>query len=362
MPKRAIICVLEPWKYLDQFDDYSIMLVDPNTTPARKKYLMDSSDWSLMLDDTGIVDRDGGDYPNEAVVMYTSGTTGDSKICGFQQHQLDRVIKQIIQDYDLSVNDRYASVMPMWHGHGLMFMLVARTVGMEILPTHIKNSDDIQRFQPTFITAIPDIAKMFAKIDLKNLRFIRTASQALPDATFHMLQEKFHVPIVEAFGMTESCSHCFTNPLHGKQKPGSIGLPSNIEARIDHRQHLWLRGPQAYYDDWFDTGDLATQDDDGYFKILGRSIDRINVRGYKIDPLSIENQLYNQFADLQECAVFGKDWLKCLIVGNVSLDHVRKFLESLGSACRPRFLQSCEHIPKNANGKINRSLLDEIFK
>jgi len=362
MTKRAVICVTDPWKYLDQFSEYSIMLVDPNGPPARKKYLFESSDWSVMLDENGISYRNGGDYPEEFVVMYTSGTTGDSKICGFKKHQVDLVVNRMIQDYNITANDRYASIMPIWHGHGLLFMLATQAAGVEVIHTHIRNIDEIEKFQPTFVTAIPDIAKLFSKIDLKNLRFIRTASQALPDATFHMLHERFRVPVVEAFGMTESCSHCFTNPLHGKQKPGSIGLPSGVEARIDQHQHLWLRGTQAYYPDWFDTGDLATQDDDGYFKILGRSVDRINVRGYKIDPLSIENQLYNRFPELQECAVFGRDWLKCLVVGDVSLDEVKQFLESLGSACRPKFLQLQESIPKNANGKISRFMLDQMFE
>lgn len=362
MTKRAVICVTDPWKHLDQFSDHSIMIVDPNGPPARKQYLLDSADWSVMLDDRGISYRDGRDYPEEFMVMYTSGTTGDSRLCGFKKNQVDLVIDRMIKDYELTSNDRYASIMPIWHGHGLLFMLATRTAGVETIHTHIRNTDEIEKFQPTFVTAIPDIAKLFSKLDLKNLRFVRTASQALPDATFHMLHEKFRVPVVEAFGMTESCSHCFTNPLRGKQKPGSIGLPSGIEARIDQQQHLWLRGPQAYYSDWFDTGDLASQDDEGYFKILGRSIDRINVRGYKIDPLSIENHLYNQFPELQECAVFGRDWLKCLVVGDVSLPQVKKFLESLGGACRPRFLESIDVIPKNANGKVSRTLLDQMFE
>jgi acyl-coenzyme A synthetase/AMP-(fatty) acid ligase len=67
--------------------------------------------------------------------------------------------------------------------------------------------------------------------------------------------------------------------------------------------------------DWLDTGDLAEQDEAGYFRILGRSVDRINVRGYKLDPLSLENKLYAAFPELKELAVFGTDSVKCIYNG-----------------------------------------------
>jgi acyl-coenzyme A synthetase/AMP-(fatty) acid ligase len=142
---------------------------------------------------------------------------------------------------------------------------------------------------------------------------------------------------------------------------GTIGLPSGIEFRIDDQQHLYIHGPATFYSDWFDTGDLADQDNRGYVRILGRSIDRINIKGYKIDPLSIENQLYNEFKDIKEVAVFGSDRLKCVYVGDVDLHKVSAFLVSLGTACRPKLLQRIDEIPKNTVGKISRSSLNQRF-
>ena len=359
--KRAVICVSDPWRYMDQFPDHSLMLLNPNATAARNQYLLDSADWSVLLTDQGIRHRDGGDYPDEKLVMYTSGTTGDSKLFGFRQDQIDRVVGHIISDYGLTANDRYASIMPIWHAHGLLFMLATQRIGCEIRFTSIKTATEIEKLQPTFVTAIPDLVKFISRLDLKNLRFVRTASQSLPIHIYGMLKKRFRVPVVEAFGMTESCSHCFTNPLHSEQRVGTIGLPSGIEFRIDDQQHLWIRGPATYYPDWFDTGDLAEQDDRGYVRILGRSIDRINVKGYKIDPLSIENQLYNEFEDIKEVAVFGRDRLKCVYVGDVDLHKVSAFLVFLGTACRPKLLQRIDEIPKNTVGKISRSLLDQHF-
>jgi hypothetical protein len=52
--KRAVICVSDPWRYMDQFPDHSLMLLNPNATAARNQYLLDSADWSVMLTDQGI--------------------------------------------------------------------------------------------------------------------------------------------------------------------------------------------------------------------------------------------------------------------------------------------------------------------
>jgi acyl-coenzyme A synthetase/AMP-(fatty) acid ligase len=361
MPKRAVICVPDPWNYLDQFPDHSIMFLNPSASQVRNQWLLDQSDWSIMLDSNGVRHREGRDFPDEKIVMYTSGTTGDSRIYGFTASQVQSVVDRIIQDYEITDRDRYASIMPVWHAHGLLFMLAARESGCEIQIADPKNLESLEQFQPTFLTAIPDIARLFVRFELDHLRFIRTASQALTDAVYQSLKDRFRVPVIEAFGMTESCSHCFTNPLQGEQRVGTIGLPSGIEARIDDQQHLWISGPSIHTTAWFDTGDLASQDPAGYFRILGRSLDRINVRGYKIDPLSVENQLYNRFPEIRECAVFGRDRLKCIVVGEADLDQVRHFLSSLAEACRPRLLVTVDSVPKNANGKISRSLLDSMY-
>jgi long-subunit acyl-CoA synthetase (AMP-forming) len=70
--------------------------------------------------------------------------------------------------------------------------------------------------------------------------------------------------VIEAFGMTEAMSHCFTNPLEGPQRMGTVGLPDGIEAKIDENNHLHIKGFNVAYDDWYDTGDLAEIDEMGY--------------------------------------------------------------------------------------------------
>lgn len=359
--KRAAICVANPWDYIPRYEkDYSILLINPNATPARNQYLLKHADWSVLVTESGEQHRSGGTYPTEKLFWYTSGTTGDSKFYSFSQAQLDHVCQQIIKEYNLTVNDRYASVMPLWHAHGQMFYWVSQAVGFETVFVPVDRLSTLHTYQPTFITAIPDILKAVMKQKFDSLRFVRSASAALPNTLYTEMKERFGVPVVESFGMTETCSHCFTNPLYGEQRAGTVGLPSGIEARIENNR-LFVAGPAVARSGWIDTGDLAEQDSAGYYRILGRAQDRINVRGYKLDPLSLENQLREQLPDLNELAIFGTDSVKCVYSGTATPQQVSQALTALGTHCRPSMIKQLVEIPKNASGKISRTQLDSIY-
>jgi acyl-coenzyme A synthetase/AMP-(fatty) acid ligase len=358
--KRAVLCVPDPENYIDQLDDYSIMIVNPKNTPARLGYLLDRADWSLLITNQGEQHRAGGNYENERVLWYTSGTTGDSKFCSFTQSQLDRASDNIIQEYALDVNDRYVSVMGLWHAHGQGMFWATRRAGCETHFLDPTNLRPMSGHSPTFISAIPDILKTISRFDFDRLRFIRSASAAMPDNLYQQLKSKFDIPVVEAFGMTEALSHCFTNPLYGEQRAGTVGLPSGIDARRVDGQ-LWIQGPSVFTTEWYNTGDLAEQDEQGYYRILGRSVDQINIKGYKLNPVSIEYQLLRALPDIVECAVFGQDRVKCLYQGAVDPKQVIDVLTGLAPQCRPRVLLQVDTIPRNPIGKVSRSMLDSMY-
>ena len=359
--KRAVICVANPWDYIPKYEhQYSIMVVNPTSTPDRLQYLLDSADWSVLVTSTGEEYRDGKDYPGEKVFWYTSGTTGDSKFCSFAQHQVDHVCDRMIESYDITANDRYVSVMPLWHAHGQMLYWLSRRVGMETTFLPITKLATLHTYHPTFLSAIPDILKAAMKQDLSSLRFVRSASSALPTQLYTIMKEAFQVPILESFGMTETCSHCFTNPLHGEQRIGTIGVPNGVEADIKDGR-LMVRGTSVAHDGWFDTGDLVERDVVGYYKILGRVQDRINVRGFKLNPLSLENQIHAMLPDLNELAIFGTDSVKCVYSGPYTDRQVADALNTLGQYCRPSLVKQLVEIPKNNAGKISRTLLSSIY-
>jgi long-chain acyl-CoA synthetase len=358
--KRVVICASDPWKYIPLYKGYSLMVVNPAETEERKQYLLDSADWSLLVTDHGEVERDGADYVGEYLVLYTSGTTGNSKFFGFTKQQVEHVAESIASDYELTPNDRYLSVMPLWHAHGMLMYQTAQYIGFEVKFVKMPDLKNKIDFQPTWLSAIPDIVKLLTKQSFEHLRFVRTASIALPDHLYNTFKEQFKVPVLEAFGMTETCSHCFTNPLYGKQRIGTVGLTSGVEAKIvDHR--LYLRGPSVYKQDWIDTGDLAKQDDAGYYQILGRADDRINIRGFKIDPLTVETALYNKFANIGEVYIFGSNKVSCVYTGDVDPAIVRKELTAISVHCTPRQVERVDSVPRNGAGKVSRKVLTNLY-
>jgi acyl-coenzyme A synthetase/AMP-(fatty) acid ligase len=358
--KRAVLCVSNPWDYYDQLQDWSVMTVNPNNTPARQKYLLDHSDWSMKITASGVEYRDGRDHPGEKMLAYTSGTTGDSKFYSFSQTQIDHCVDTICQAYNLNANDRYVGIMPLWHAHGQAFYWATKKAQCETHFISVANLRLMPDYHPTFVTAIPDLLKTIGQLKFDSLRFIRSASSAMPDWLYKDLRERFQIPIIEAFGMTEAYSHCFTNPLHGEQRLGTVGLPSGIEAYIDNG-HLLIRGPGVYCQGWIDTGDLAKQDSAGYYQVLGRSVDRINVKGYKFDPVSLEQQLIQLLPEIKECVIFGREKINCLYTGSVTQDQIRLAMRKIHPFCRVSFLNLVDSIPLSPNGKISRTWLKEKF-
>lgn len=358
--KRAVLNVKNPQDYINDLKDYSIMIVNPDSTDSRLRYLLEKADYSLLITDAGSTVRNGSDYGNERVLWYTSGTTGDSKFCSFTQEQLDLQSHKICAAYNITHNDRYASIMSLWHAHGQGFYWATQLAGCETQFITMKNIKSMPAFCPTFITAIPDVLKAVGHFNFNDLRFIRSASAPLSNQLYQNLKDKFSVPIIEAFGMTEALSHCFTNPLYGEQRVGTIGLPDGIEADIvDGR--LYIRGPCVVTPGWYDTGDLADRDDLGYYRILGRHRDQINVRGIKINPVSVEKQLQQAIPSIGSCVVFGNNHLKCLYTGSCTPVEIRNFLISLGGHCRPVVLEQVSELPVSPSGKISRMWLNERY-
>jgi acyl-coenzyme A synthetase/AMP-(fatty) acid ligase len=114
-------------------------------------------------------------------------------------------------------------------------------------------------------------------------------------------------------------------------------------------------------DDWFDTGDLAEQDSAGYYRILGRSVDQLNIKGKKFNPSSLESQLLREFPQIKECVIFGVHELNCLYVGQGDAKEIQKFLFGLDSHLRLALLENVEEIPLKYPGKISRSYLKAMY-
>ena len=360
--KRVVLAVPDPWNYLDRFPEYSMAIINPDSGRERKQYLLDNLDWSLLITPNDEQYRDGGNYNNEQITIYTSGTTGDSKFFSYSTAQVQHVVDNIIASYEFTANDRFLSVMPLWHGHGHILNLVAAKVNMQVRHVRLPDLKKQIEFSPTWVSAIPDLLRVMVRTQkFPDLRFVRSASSALPNQLYNDLKSWSRRPVIEAFGMTEACSHCFTNPLHGEQRIGTVGLPSGIDARIVNGL-LEIQGPSVCMPGWFATGDIADRDHNGYYRIIGRLKDRIDMREYKIDPLSIENQLYNIVPEITQIAVFGTNRIMCVYTGSATEQQVRQAINSIDLHCNPRLVKQVDSIPVNNAGKVSRSMLTEFYQ
>jgi acyl-coenzyme A synthetase/AMP-(fatty) acid ligase len=121
-----------------------------------------------------------------------------------------------------------------------------------------------------------------------------------------------------------------------------------------------LRGDACANPGWFDTGDLAVQDEKGYYKWLGRSDDMIRSREVMINPNTIEKLLLENIVGLKECAIFGKNSLNCMYVGDCTNKSIQKFLLSLGPHCKAAKIIKVDSIPLNGI-KVSRNFLNQLI-
>ena len=190
--------------------------------------------------------------------------------------------------------------------------------------------------------------------------------------------------LLERYGMTE-CGMILSNPLIGNRRPGFVGTPlPGVEAKIvDSEIRVkstgmfleYYKKPEATKesfdeDGWFKTGDLATQNELGEFKILGRaSVDIIKTGGFKLSALDVENDLLAH-PDILEVSVVGvPDETYGQVVAAVfkakqklSLQGLQDWSkERMASYKTPRIILQVDEIPRNQMGKVNKKELVKLI-
>jgi len=262
-----------------------------------------------------------------ALVLHTSGTTGRPKAVPLTHRNLTRTMKNIKTTYELSPADRTMLVMPLFHVHGLLagFLAPLYSGGSVVVPLKFSASefwDDFITHEANWYTAVPTIHQILLKnpppSTKPNIRFIRSCSSPLSPTTFHLLEETYGAPVLEAYAMTEASHQMTSNPLpkNGKRQPGSVGVGQGVEIKIldgegnevsqgseaeicirgENVTKGYLNNPSANESSFtkggfFRTGDQGKMDKDGYVIITGRIKELINKGGEKISPIELDNVL-----------------------------------------------------------------------
>jgi acyl-CoA synthetase (AMP-forming)/AMP-acid ligase II len=254
---------------------------------------------------------------------------------------------------------------------------------------------------PTWFTASPTPHQLIlSRLQDKRppgcerLRFVRSCSSALAPAQMQLMEDRFGVPVLEAYGMTEASHQMASNPLPPLHRlPGSVGRGTGVEITILDESgnelvvgasgEVAVRGPNvidgyennpqanasSFTRGWFRTGDLGVLDQDGYLRLLSRIKELINRGGEKIAPREIDEVLEGHPA-VKEAVSFGvphATWGEEVCAAVVLNEPVTE--KELLAFCRerladfkvPRHLQIVDAIPKTPTGKIQRRFVAEQF-
>jgi fatty-acyl-CoA synthase len=361
----------------------------------------------------------GFEYPElderqAAGLCYTSGTTGNPKgvLYSHRSNVLHALGQCLADSFGLSADDRIMPVVPMFHANAWGMPYACCLAGTDMVMPGSDLSPPalaalIAEERVTLSAAVPTIWMDLLRhadqesCDLSSLRLVICGGSAVPTALMQSFEERHDIPILQAWGMTE------TSPLGSVARAPSgasgdehwrcrstAGRPSPlVEARIvgdDDEEVPWdgestgeleVRGPwvaRAYYGDeddadgkfhdgWLRTGDIAAIDERGYIMISDRAKDVVKSGGEWISSVTLEVEVMAH-PDVQEAAViarpderWGERPLVCVVCeegAEVTLDGLREHLAPrVAKWWLPDEIVLIDEVPKTSVGKFDKKVL-----
>ena len=351
-----------------------------------------------------------------AGLVYTGGTTGLSKGAMLTHYNL---VSNVIQGASWFPGLREGRegmmcIIPFFHSFGMTvgmnlgIRLAAKLILMprfELVPT----LKVVQKERPTLFPGVPRLyiainqGKETPKYDLSSIRACLSGAAPLPLAVAEKFESITGGKIVEGYGLTETSPITHANPIEGKRKAGSIGLPiPDTDCRVvelddwtkevapGQEGELAIAGPQVmqgYFGRpeetegmikqdrdgrrWLLTGDIASMDEEGYFYIVDRKKDMVLVSGFNVYPTEIEQVIYRHPKVEKVCVVGIPDQttgeaVKAFVVlksGETAVpEDIREFARSYGLTGYkvPKHVEFRDSLPETLVGKVlRRELLRE---
>ncbi len=358
-------------------------------------------------EDNDVPDADG-DLSCPLLIVYTSGTTGRPKGAVLRQDALlwNGVMSQHM--HGLTSEDHVLTVLPLFHVGGLNIQTTPALHLGATVTLHARFTPDatlaaITRDRPTLTVLVPATIQAvtehpaWADTDLSSLKAIATGSTIVPPALIDRITAR-DVPVLQVYGSTETCPIAIYTRLGSDlSREGSTGLPGLCceAAVIDQAGHtvapgipgeIVVRGPnvlteywrnpeatrKALQDGWYRTGDIARQDDDGYFWVLERKNNLIISGGENIYPAEIERVLI-EHPDVVDCGVIGRPdprWDEVPIAFVIKRQGTALDAEGLKQHLQaqlarfklPRDIIFVDDLPRTALGKVQHHVLREHDK
>jgi long-chain acyl-CoA synthetase len=353
-----------------------------------------------------------------AVLQYTGGTSGLPKGAMLTHYNLvsNAIATHTIVSSKMNRGkDTGLTNLPLFHIYGMtvcMNVWIYNGSRIALNPDardHKSLFDIIRDTKPAMFPGVPtmymrllerDDLEDYAK-DLKSIRFCNTGAAAMPPEILNEFEERTGCVVIEGYGLTECSPVTHSNPISGLRKIGSIGIPiPDTEVRIvdveDHTKilpigetgEIMINGPQrmmGYWnkpeatedqikDGWLLTGDIGRMDEDGYFYILDRKKDMINVSGFKVYPREVEDVLFEHEAvenaaviGIPDANIMGSDVVKAYVVLKDGYKESEELIAEIREFCRqnvspykvPKMVEVRKELPETLVGKVLRRDLME---
>jgi long-chain acyl-CoA synthetase len=368
------------------------LLVEPGDFEKQVGEADPLTDWA------GTADED------TAVILYTSGTTGQPKGAELTHANLTRNAQASESLFSLRSDAVILGALPLFHSFGQTCGMNATISGggtLTLIPRFepAKALEIIQRDKVDIFQGVPTMYGAMLHLDgrdsydTSSLKLCASGGSAMPVELLRGFEEAFGCKVLEGYGLSESSPVASFNHPDRERKPGSIGTPiDGVEMKVVDedgkevaqgevgeiviRGHNVMKGywnkadatAETIKDGWLYTGDMATVDEDGYFFIVDRKKDMIIRGGYNIYPREIEEILYEHPA-VREAAVlgvphdeYGEEVGAAVVLKDgeeVSESELRDYVKEQVAAYKyPRQIWFVNDLPKGPTGKILKREID----
>lgn len=338
-----------------------------------------------------------------ALLIYTSGTTGRPKGVMLDHANVNAMCDMVIQGFELTETDHSLLILPLFHVNGIVVSTLSPLIagGRATIAGRFNPAtffDRVESTRATYFSAVPTIYTMLAGLpaevrpDTSSVRFAVCGAAPASVELLDRFERRYGIGLIEGYGLSEGSCASTGNPLHGKRKPGTVGIPlPGQQIRIlgadgtvlpdGQVGEVVIKGPnvmrgylnrpeetaKTVVDGWLRTGDVGRFDEDGYLVLVDRAKDMIIRGGENIYPKEIEAVVHH-LDEIAESAVVGRadpvyGEVPVLFVSlnpgaALTVDRIRDHLAaSLSKYKLPVEITILPGLPKNPVGKIDKPAL-----